>query len=45
MMIALQLGGVGIRAATRLTLSLALLTALLLWPLDYFWWRLLGYLP
>lgn len=45
MMIALQLGGVGIKPATKLTLGLALLTALLLWPLDYFWWRLLGYLP
>ncbi len=45
MMIALQLGGVGIRHATKLTLALALLTVLLLWPLDYFWWRLLGYLP
>ena len=45
MMIALQLGGVGIKAATKLTLTLALLTMLLLWPLDYFWWRLLGYLP
>ena len=45
MMIALQLGGVGIKQATKLTLGLALLTALLLWPLDYFWWQLLGYLP
>jgi di/tricarboxylate transporter len=45
MMIALQLGGVGMRAATKLTLTLALFTILLLWPLDYVWWRLLGYLP
>lgn len=44
-MIALQLGGVGIKPATKLTLVLTLLTVLLLWPLDYFWWRLLGYLP
>lgn len=45
MMIALQLAGVGIKPATKLTVTLALLTMLLLWPLDYFWWRLLGYLP
>ena len=44
-MIALQLGGVGIKPATKLMLVMTLLTALLLWPLDYFWWRLLGYLP
>ncbi len=34
MMAALQLGGVGMRPAARLTL-----------PLDYLWWRVLGYLP
>lgn len=45
MMIALQLGGIGLRPATRLTLSLAAITLLVLLPLDYFWWRLLGYLP
>jgi hypothetical protein len=45
MMIAMQLGGVGVRAGTRLTLALAAVTVLLLWPLDYLWWRLLGYLP
>jgi di/tricarboxylate transporter len=44
-MIALQLGRVSIRQASKLTLSAALLTVLLLWPLDYLWWRLLGYLP
>jgi di/tricarboxylate transporter len=45
MMIALQLGGARIRAATKLTLTLAFLTILALWPLDYLWWRWLGYLP
>jgi hypothetical protein len=45
MMIALQLGGVGTRPATRLTLSLATITVLVLLPLDYVWWRMLGYLP
>jgi di/tricarboxylate transporter len=45
MMIALQLGGVGVRPATRLTLTLAAITLVVLLPLDYFWWGLLGYLP
>jgi di/tricarboxylate transporter len=45
MMIALQLGRVGLRPAAKLTLALAALTVLILWPLDFFWWRLLGYLP
>jgi hypothetical protein len=45
MMIALQLGGVGTHPATRLTLSLAAITVLVLLPLDYVWWRMLGYLP
>ncbi|MDF3834960.1 SLC13 family permease [Cupriavidus basilensis] len=43
--IAMQLGGVGLREGTRLCLALAALTLLVLLPLDYFWWRLLGYLP
>ena len=45
MMIALQLGGVGVRPAAKLSLALAAITVLVLWPLDFFWWRLLGYLP
>jgi anion transporter len=44
-MIALQLGGVGIRPASKLCLALAAVTLLVLLPLDYLWWRLLGYLP
>ncbi len=40
--IAMQLGGVGLRHGTRLCLALAALTVLVLLPLDYFWWRLLG---
>ncbi|WP_059411904.1 SLC13 family permease [Cupriavidus basilensis] len=43
--IAMQLGGVGLRAGSRLCLALAAPTLLVLLPLDYFWWRLLGYLP
>lgn len=43
MMIAMHLGGVRVRAASRLTLSLAAITVLVLIPLDYLWWKLLGY--
>jgi di/tricarboxylate transporter len=43
-MIALQLGGVGIRPASRLCLALAAVTLLVLFPIDYLWWKLLGYL-
>jgi di/tricarboxylate transporter len=43
MMIAMHLGGVRVRAATKLCLALAAVTVLVLFPLDYLWWRLLGY--
>lgn len=43
--IAMQLGGVGLRHGTRLCLALAAITIVVLLPLDYLWWRLLGYLP
>ncbi|MGX6566594.1 Sodium/sulfate symporter [Cupriavidus necator] len=43
--IAMQLGGVGLRHGTRLCLALAAITVVVLLPLDYLWWRLLGYLP
>jgi di/tricarboxylate transporter len=43
-MVALHLGGIGVRAASKLCLSLAAVTLLVLLPLDYLWWRLLGYL-
>ncbi|HEX9462184.1 MAG TPA: SLC13 family permease [Alphaproteobacteria bacterium] len=45
MVIALQLGGVGPRPAGKLCLALAAITIVVLLPLDYLWWRLLGYLP
>ncbi len=45
MVIALQLGGVNMRAAGKLCLALAAITIVALLPLDYLWWRLLGYLP
>jgi di/tricarboxylate transporter len=43
--IAMQLGGVGLRHGTRLCLTMAAITIVALLPLDYLWWRLLGYLP
>ena len=43
-MIAMQLGGVGLRHGTRLCPALAGITVLVLLPLDYLWWRVLGYL-
>jgi di/tricarboxylate transporter len=45
MMIALQLGRVGLRPATKLTLALAAITLVVLLPLNYLWWRVLGYAP
>ncbi|MGM8930564.1 hypothetical protein [Salinicola halophyticus] len=34
--------GVTIRQATGITLPLAVITIVLLWPLDFVWWRWLG---
>ena len=45
MMIAMQLGGVRLRDGGKLTLALAAVTVVLLLPLDYLWWRALGWLP
>lgn len=44
LMVALQLARVPFGAATRLCLAQGLLTLLLLVPLNYLWWRWLGYL-
>jgi anion transporter len=44
MMVAVQLAGVGLGAATRLSLLLGSLTLVLLVPVAYLWWRWLGYL-
>jgi hypothetical protein len=44
-MVGMQIGGVGIRPASKLCLALAAVTILVLLPLDYLWWQLLGYLP
>ncbi len=42
--IAIKLGGESMAMATKVSLFLALTTALVLWPLDYLWWRFLGWL-
>lgn len=44
LVIALRLAGVRTAEAAKLTLALAALTFAVLMPLDYLWWRLLGYL-
>ena len=43
LMVAMQLGGVRLATGARLTLALALVTILVLIPINYFWWRWLGY--
>ncbi|VVE21038.1 SLC13 family permease [Pandoraea fibrosis] len=45
MMIAMHLGGVGMRDGTRLTVVMTIITLVFLFPLDYLWWRVLGMLP
>lgn len=42
LMVGLQLSGVPMAKATRLTLTIAALTIVLLLPLDYLWWQALG---
>lgn len=44
LVVALHLSGVRIRDAARATLILSVITLLLLAPLDYLWWRLIGIL-
>lgn len=45
LVVAMALGGVRFADATKLTLALAAVTVLVLMPLDYLWWRLLGWVP
>ncbi|MGH6915864.1 MAG: SLC13 family permease, partial [Geminicoccales bacterium] len=42
--VAMQLGGVGTGPAVRVTLTLAAVTWVVLLPINYLWWRALGYL-
>ena len=41
---ALVLGGARFREAVRLKLPMLLISAVVLIPLTYLWWRFLGYL-
>ncbi|KQO55314.1 citrate transporter [Methylobacterium sp. Leaf87] len=43
--VAMELGRVPLRAATKLTLTLGVVSLLIVAPLDYLWWRALGRLP
>jgi di/tricarboxylate transporter len=45
LVVAMALGGVRFADATKMTLALAAVTVLVLMPLDYLWWRLLGWVP
>ncbi len=44
LIIALQLGGVPLAPAARFSLALAGLTVIALMPVNFLWWRFLGYL-
>lgn len=44
MIVGIQLGGQPLGAATRLMALLAVVTMVVLLPLDYLWWRLIGWL-
>ena len=43
LVVGMQIAGIGFRAAARYTLLIALLSIFLLLPLDYLWWRFIGY--
>lgn len=45
LIVLLQLGNIPIRAALGTALATAVATVVLLLPLDYLWWRVLGLLP
>jgi di/tricarboxylate transporter len=42
-MVGLQAAGLSLRTTLRFTVPLALISVLVLVPLDYAWWRLIGY--
>lgn len=44
LVVGMQIGGEKLAPAARLCLVLAAVTILILWPLDFLWWRLLGWI-
>jgi di/tricarboxylate transporter len=44
-LIGLQMGGVKTEPALKMLLIVGAITLVVLFPIDYAWWRLLGYLP
>lgn len=44
LVVAMQLAGESLLPAMRLALALALVTVVLLFPLDFLWWRFLGWI-
>lgn len=45
LVVATQLGGESLAATQKVLLGLAAITVVVLFPLDWLWWRLLGWLP
>jgi hypothetical protein len=45
MIIGMQYGGVSLKAGTRVCLTQAAMTVIVLCPVDYVWWWMPGYLP
>jgi predicted histidine transporter YuiF (NhaC family) len=45
LIVLLQLGNIPARAAIATALGTALVTVVVLLPLDYVWWRIIGLLP
>lgn len=43
--VGLQVAGLSLRTALAFTLPLAAVSLLVLMPLDYLWWKFIGYLP
>lgn len=44
-LVGVRLGGLAIADAVKIMVPLALISIVALLPLNYFWWKLLGYLP
>jgi anion transporter len=44
LIVAMQLGGEGMKPAVKLCLWLGVATVVILFPLDYLWWKLLGWI-